>query len=59
MLKLRTKTILGDFAVGERGFPVAHKTVTTQRQDGKQVITWPDEVVAGKPRFPTPPWTGR
>jgi branched-chain amino acid transport system substrate-binding protein len=59
VLKLRTKTILGDFAVDERGFQVAHKAVTTQWQDGKQVIIWPDEVAAGKPRFPTPPWTGR
>jgi len=58
-LKLRTKTILGDFAVDERGFQIAHKAVTTQWQDGKQVILWPDEVAAGKPRFPTPPWSAR
>jgi branched-chain amino acid transport system substrate-binding protein len=59
LLKLRTKTILGDFAVDERGFQIAHKAVTTQWQDSKQVIVWPDEVAGGKPRFPTPPWTGR
>src|SRR4030095_10858146 len=59
VLKLRTKTILGDFAVDERGFQVAHKAVTTQWQDGKQVIMWPDEIAAGKPRFPTPPWSAR
>ena len=59
VLKLRTKTILGDFAVDERGFQVAHKAVTTQWQDGKQVILWPDDVAAGKPRFPTPPWSTR
>ncbi len=59
VLKLRTKTILGDFAVDERGFQVAHKSVTTQWQDSKQVIIWPDDVAAGKPRFPTPPWTAR
>src|SRR6266581_1504301 len=59
VLKLRTKTILGDFAVDERGFQVAHKSVTTQWQDSKQVILWPDEVAAGKPRFPTPPWSAR
>lgn len=59
VLKLRTKTILGDFAVDERGFQVAHRSVTTQWQDSKQVIIWPDDVAAGKPRFPTPPWTAR
>jgi len=59
MLKLRTRTILGDFAVDERGFQTAHKAVTTQWQDGKQVIVWPDDVAAGKPRFPTPPWSAR
>jgi len=59
LLKLRTKTILGDFAVDERGFQIAHKAVTTQWQDGKQVIVWPDEVATGKPKFPTPPWTAR
>jgi hypothetical protein len=30
---------------------IAQKAVTTQWQDGKQVILWPDEVAAGKPRF--------
>ncbi len=59
LLKLRTKTILGDFAIDERGFQVAHKAVTTQWQDGKQVILWPDDVATGKPRFPTPPWSAR
>src|SRR5215510_13227911 len=59
LLKLKTKTILGDFAVDERGFQIAQKAVTTQWQDGKQVIVWPDEVAAGKARFPTPPWSGR
>jgi branched-chain amino acid transport system substrate-binding protein len=59
LLRLRTKTILGDFAVDERGFQVAQKAVTTQWQDGKQVVLWPDEVAAGKPRFPTPPWSAR
>jgi branched-chain amino acid transport system substrate-binding protein len=59
LLKLKTKTILGEFAVDERGFQLAQKAVTTQWQDGKQVIVWPDEVAAGKPRFPTPPWNAR
>src|SRR5215813_2364882 len=59
LLKLKTKTILGDFAIDERGFQLAQKAVTTQWQDGKQVIVWPDEVAAGKPRFPTPPWSAR
>ena len=59
LLKLKTKTILGDFGIDERGFQIAQKAVTTQWQDGKQVIVWPDEVAAGKARFPTPPWSGR
>lgn len=59
LLALRTKTVLGDFAVDERGFQIAHKAITIQWQDGKQVVVWPDEVVSGKPRFPTPPWDQR
>ena len=59
ILKLRTKTLYGDFAVDERGFQVGQKAVTVQWQDGKRVAVWPDEVAAGKPRFPTPPWSGR
>ena len=59
LLKLKTKTILGDFAIDERGFQNAQKAVTTQWQDGKQVIIWLDEVAAGKPRFPTSPWSAR
>jgi branched-chain amino acid transport system substrate-binding protein len=30
-----------------------------QWQDGKKVIVWPDELAAGKPRFPTPAWSQR
>jgi branched-chain amino acid transport system substrate-binding protein len=59
LLTLRTKTVLGDFAVDERGFQTAHKAITIQRQDGKQVIVWPDEVAAARPRFPTPRWDQR
>ena len=55
LLKVKTKTVLGDFAVDERGFQIGHKAITIQWQDGKQVVVWPDEVAAGKPRFPTPP----
>jgi len=59
LLALKTKTVLGDFAVDERGFQTAHKAITIQWQDGKQVVVWPDEVVSGKARFPTPPWDQR
>jgi branched-chain amino acid transport system substrate-binding protein len=59
LLSLRTKTVLGDFAVDERGFQVAHKPITIQWQDGKQVVVWPDDVVSGKLRFPMAPWTRR
>jgi len=53
------KTVLGDFAVDERGFQVGQKAVAIQWQDGKQAVVWPDEVASGKARFPTPPWRQR
>ena len=59
LVAFRTKTVLGDFAVDERGFQIAHKAVVIQWQDGKQVVVWPDELVSGKPRLPTPPWSQR
>jgi len=59
LLTLRTKTVVGDFAVDERGFQIGHKAITIQWQDGKQVVVWPDELASGKVRFPTPPWSGR
>jgi branched-chain amino acid transport system substrate-binding protein len=59
LVALTTKTVLGDFAVDDRGFQIAHKAVTIQWQDGKKVIVWPDEVASAKARFPTPPWTER
>ena len=59
LLALKTKTVLGDFAVDERGFQVGHRAITIQWQDGKQVVVWPDELASGKARFPTPPWRER
>ena len=59
LLKLRTRTVFGDYAVDERGFQIGHKGVTIQWQDGKQVVVWPDDVAAAKPRFPTPLWDKR
>ena len=59
LLTLETKTVLGDFAIDERGFQTAHKAITIQWQDGKQVVVWPDELASGKLRFPTPPWSAR
>jgi branched-chain amino acid transport system substrate-binding protein len=59
LLKLKTKTVFGDFAVDERGFQVGHRAITIQWQDGKQVAVWPDEVAAGKLKFPAPPWNQR
>jgi len=59
LLKVKTKTLFGDFAVDERGFQVGHKAVTIQWQDGKPAVVWPDEVATAKLRFPTPPWSGR
>jgi branched-chain amino acid transport system substrate-binding protein len=58
-LKLRTRTVFGDYAVDERGFQIGHKGVTIQWQDGEQVVVWPQDVAGGKARFPTPPWDKR
>jgi branched-chain amino acid transport system substrate-binding protein len=59
LLKAKTKTLFGDFAVDERGFQIGHKAITIQWQDGKQVVVWPDEAATGKLKFPTPPWRQR
>ena len=59
LLKLETKTAFGDYKVDQDGFQTAHKMVTTQWQDGKKVVVWPDELATGKPRFPMPPWNQR
>ena len=59
LLALKTKTVLGDFAVDERGFQVGQKAVTIQWQDGKQAVVWPEKLATGKLRFPTPPWHQR
>lgn len=59
LLGLKTRTLFGDFAVDERGYQTAHKGITTQWQDGKQVIVWPDDVAIGKARLPTPRWSTR
>lgn len=58
LLALKTKTVLGDFAVDERGFQIGHRAITIQWQDGKQVVVWPDELAAGNHR-PTPLWNQR
>ena len=59
LLNLKTKTVLGDFAVDARGFQTAHKAITIQWQDGRQVVVWPDDVADAKPRSPTPAWSER
>ncbi len=59
LLNTKTKTVLGDFAVDARGFQTAHKAITIQWQDGKQVVVWPDEVATRPPRFPMPTWSQR
>jgi branched-chain amino acid transport system substrate-binding protein len=59
LLKLKTRTAFGDYAVDQDGFQIAHKMVMLQWQDGKRIIVWPDDLANGKPRFPTPPWNQR
>jgi branched-chain amino acid transport system substrate-binding protein len=59
ILKLDFNTVFGAFRVDADGLQIGHKMVTIQWQDGKRVIVWPEELAAGKPRFPTPPWSQR
>ncbi len=59
ILKMDTTTVYGGFKVDQDGFQVSHKMVMFQWQEGKKVIVWPDELAAGKVRFPTPPWNQR
>jgi branched-chain amino acid transport system substrate-binding protein len=59
LLQVKTQTVFGDFAVDERGYQIAHKTVTIQWQDGQSTVVWPDAAATSKPRFPTPPWSQR
>lgn len=59
LLKLRTTTIFGDYAVDERGYQIANKGLLVQWHDGVKVVVWPDRFATAKPRFPTPPWSQR
>src|ERR1044072_3552734 len=58
LLALKTKTVLGDFAVDERGFQIGHRPITIQWQDGKTAVVWPDALAAGE-RHATPLWSQR
>jgi branched-chain amino acid transport system substrate-binding protein len=53
-MKLKTKTVFGDFAVDDRGYQTGHKAVTVQWQDSRSVVVWPDQVATAKPRFQSP-----
>jgi branched-chain amino acid transport system substrate-binding protein len=59
LLALKTTTVFGAFAVDERGCQTAHQFVTSQWQDGKKVVVWPEAVGTGKARLPTPTWSMR
>jgi branched-chain amino acid transport system substrate-binding protein len=59
LLALDTMTLFGHYKVDADGFQVGHRMVTSQWQDGKKIIVWPDDLATGKPRYPTPPWTQR
>ena len=52
-------TVFGGFRVDRDGAQIAHKMLLFQRQDGKKVIVWPEELAYNQPRFPTPPWSQR
>ena len=59
ILKMDTNTVYGAFKVDPDGLQVGHRMLVFQWQDGKKAIVWPDELAAGPPRFPTPPWNQR
>jgi branched-chain amino acid transport system substrate-binding protein len=59
IIKMDLTTVYGGFKVDDGGFQVSHKMVMFQWQEGKKVIVWPDELAAGKARFPTPQWSQR
>jgi len=59
ILKIDMNTVYGGFKVDADGFQVSHKMVMFQWQEGRKVIVWPDELAAGKAKFPTPPWNQR
>jgi branched-chain amino acid transport system substrate-binding protein len=59
LLKLKTTTIFGEYAVDERGYQIANKGLLVQWHDGVKVVVWPDRFATAKPRFPTPAWSQR
>ena len=59
LLKIKTETAFGAYAVDERGFQTAHKMVLHQWQNGNKVVVWPASVSDGKPLYPTPEWNSR
>ena len=59
ILKLDYNNVYGGFNVDQDGFQVSHKMVMFQWQDGKKVIVWPENLAAGKLRYPTPAWNQR
>jgi branched-chain amino acid transport system substrate-binding protein len=59
IMKTDASNVYGGFKVDPDGFQISHKMVMFQWQDGKKVIVWPDDLAAGKMRFPTPAWNQR
>ena len=59
LLKLKTTTIFGEYAVDERGYQIANKGLLVQWHEGVKVVVWPDRFATAKPRFPTPAWSQR
>ena len=52
-------TVYREFRIDRDGVQIGHKMLLVQRQDGKGVIVWPEELAPNKSRFPTPPWSQR
>jgi len=52
LASLDTTTILGRFAVDQRGMQLRHFPVIIQWQDGRRVVVWPRDLATAKPRFP-------
>lgn len=52
LASLDTITIMGRFAVDQRGMQLRHFPVIIQWQGGRRVVVWPRELATAEPRFP-------
>jgi branched-chain amino acid transport system substrate-binding protein len=49
--KMDVTTVIGRYGVDKNGMQIKHFPITIQRQNGKKVVVWPDELAKAKPVF--------